>query len=297
MRCPVCGGKNLKKFSVNTRDIKQSKNLVLLKCRKCEVIFAENFHEDRSNIYGETYAAWGNIYDAKKENQIARAKQEAFKNQIKHILKLLNDSNVKALDVGAGNGYLMECLEELKFEVWGTEISFHSAGICEKKFPGKIHFGKLEKANYPAKFFDVVFLTDVLEHISDPKETMKEIGRILKDNGYVFIISPNYSSITRKIMGGYWFQYKYEHIFYYNKKSLAYLLNSSGFRLLEFKNNRKKFSLSYYYFYFGKYSLLGIGKFVRFIYPHLPEFIQNISFSNPLSGEFLAIAQKYYGNN
>lgn len=139
-------------------------------------------------------------------------------------------------------------------------------------------------------------MTDVIEHLNNPDETMKEIGRILKPDGLLFIISPNFNSITRKILGKRWFQYKYEHILYFNKKSLSVLLEKLNFELIEYKNNIKKFSLHYYYFYFEKYSFMGIGKIFRFLFPLLPRFIKNIFFINPLTGEFLAIAKKKLKN-
>ena len=138
-------------------------------------------------------------------------------------------------------------------------------------------------------------MTDVLEHLNNPQETLIEISRILKPRGYLLMISPNSDSLTRKIFGKNWFQYKYEHIFYFNKKSFDYIFLQTGLKLLKFKNNKKKFPLSYYHYYFKKYSFLGIGKFLEKIYPFLPLIVQNFCFSNPIAGEFLAIAQKNEG--
>jgi 2-polyprenyl-3-methyl-5-hydroxy-6-metoxy-1,4-benzoquinol methylase len=292
MKCPICNCKKINKIAISTREEGGGKKAGLLECQNCQVIFSEDYQQDRSYIYGENYAAWGASIDDKKEKKISIAKKMACESQIKSIKKYLKGSEIRILDIGAGNGYLMECASELGFDAWGTEISSHSADICEKKFPGKIHLGTISGAGYQDRFFDVVFLTDVLEHLPDPLQSMKEIKRILKPGGYLLIISPNSGSATRKILGKNWFQYKHEHVLYYNRRSLKYLLDLFNLSLLDFKNNHKKFTLAYYYFYFEKYSFLGIGKIWRSLYPYMPEFIRNLSFSNPITGEFSAIARK-----
>jgi len=74
---------------------------------------------------------------------------------------------------------------------------------------------------------------------------------------------------------------------------LKYLLERQGFRILKIKNNIKKFKMEYYYHYFGQYSFCGIEKVVRGLFPYLPMFIKKFSFSNPITGEMIVIAQKF----
>jgi ubiquinone/menaquinone biosynthesis C-methylase UbiE len=208
------------------------------------------------------------------------------------LLEFVDPKGKKLLDIGTGPGYLLECAREVGFDCRGTEISSESAEDAEKKFPGKIHSGNLREANYPDNFFDVVTMTDILEHLSNPPETLAEVRRILKPGGNLLIISPNSNSWTRKIFGKRWFQYKYEHVYYFNRKSLKYLANSCNFSLLEFKNNKKEFLVSYYGYYFQKYTFPFLGNILRSVFPVLPERIKSMSFSNPITGEFIAIAKK-----
>lgn len=292
MNCPICRAVTTEKFFIDTREASCNSRMMLWRCPGCGVIFSDDYGTDRAGLYGADYAAWGSASNSDEESEIAVAKKMAFSGQVTEILSLFDLVGSRALDVGAGNGYLMEILAEAGIEVWGTEISKHSWAICEKKFPGKIHLGGLKYAVYPDDFFDVVFMTDVLEHMADPKDDMSEVRRILRAGGYLFIISPNSGSMTRKMLGPKWFQYKYEHVFYFNKKSLEKLLESSGFRLVRFNNNHKKFTLSYYHAYFKKYSFLGVGRIMALVFPYLPKMIRRLSFSNPVTGEFKAIAQK-----
>jgi ubiquinone/menaquinone biosynthesis C-methylase UbiE len=291
MNCPICGENTTKKFFVTTREEKGSRKMTLRECSNCGVVFADDCEKDRSQLYGAEYAAWGGG-DAKKKEEIAKSKKKAFARQLEQVLKYSHSKGKKLLDIGTGPGYLLECAEELGFDCFGTEISNESAKDAEKKFPGKIHPGNLDGAQYPDNFFDVVTMTDVLEHLPDPCKIMAEAERILKPGGYLLIISPNHKSLTRKLLGRHWFQYKYEHVFYFNKKSLKRLLKDHAFSLLEFKNNKKDFLISYYGYYFQKYSFPIVGNIFKTVFPILPEKIKDASFSNPITGEFIAIARK-----
>jgi len=295
MKCPICGEKGSKKFSVKTREAKACRKLDLCKCPSCRVIFAEDYAKDRSHLYDSKYAAWGGEGE-EKEKEISKSKKKAFQRQLTEVLKITSPEGKKLLDIGTGPGYLLECAKKVGFEVWGTEISRESGGAAEKKFPGKIYFGKLSGAKYPKNHFDVVAMTDVLEHLCDPHETVAEVERILKPGGHLLIISPNSQSLTRKILGRNWFQYKYEHVLYFNKKSLEYLLERHNFSVVFFKNNVKDFFVSYYEYYFEKYTIPVVGSFCKIIFPLLPKKIKNIHLPIPITGEFIAIAKKNDSN-
>lgn len=289
MVCPICGSAKLKRQKIETQEAGQGGIQELFTCQNCTVLFDAEHERDRSEVYVADYAAWG----GDGENQeVAASKRKAFKEQLKILTQHLKPQGLKLLDVGTANGYLLEVARALGFEVYGTEISPSSLAIAQSKFPGRISEGALEKQNFETESLDVVTLTDVLEHLNDPQQTMAEIKRLLRPGGWLLIISPNNDSWTRQIFKRSWFQYKAEHLFYFNRKSLVRLLEQNNFQLKEFKNNHKYFSLAYYNAYFRKYSFGFLGKMFLIIYPRLPRFVQSFSFSNPVTGEFLALAQK-----
>jgi hypothetical protein len=91
-------------------------------------------------------------------------------------------------------------------------------------------------------------------------------------------------------MGKNWFQYKEEHVIYWNKKSITFLMNQIGFKILNFKNNEKKLTLDYYSKYFKKYPSMH-GKIFNGTLGILPNFLKKKSFLNPLTGELLILAK------
>jgi len=230
--------------------------------------------------------------DEKNEKIISESKKETFRYQIRALLKYSNPESKKLLDIGTGKAFLLEIANELGFDCYGLDISKYAVNFARKKFPDRIFEGTLEQAKFENEFFDVVALTDVIEHISDINSLVAEIRRILKPNGLVFVISPHTGSISHKILKTNWFQYKFEHIIYFNLKSIKFLLNKYGFKIQKFKHNTKKLSLAYYDIYFRKYSIFPIDKIFKVFFKHIPNFLKYYIFLNPLSGEFLAIARK-----
>lgn len=59
--------------------------------------------------------------------------------------------------------------------------------------------GDLHSAAYPDGVFDVVYLRNVLEHITAPRELRDEIRRILKPGGICAVHVPNDASITNSL--------------------------------------------------------------------------------------------------
>jgi ubiquinone/menaquinone biosynthesis C-methylase UbiE len=291
MECPVCNHNQNKEIYARTQErIKQRVKAFI--CKRCKSIYLEDYWKDRGFLYeNPDYSPWGKA-EEEVEEDVAMSKKEAFKWQLSLLQKYIIGKDKRLLDVGTGKGYLLEVACDIGFDCYGVEPSSYTSKATEKKFPKRITQGLLEDARYKDCEFDVIVMTDLIEHIPYPHSFFDEVYRILKPSGFILITTPNSGSFTRILLGKNWFQYKYEHIIYYNKKSLKYLLDKKGFRVRETRDNIKGFQMRYYYHYFKQYSLFGIDTLFRSIYPHLPGFIKNLYLSNPITGEMIVVAQK-----
>lgn len=63
----------------------------------------------------------------------------------------------------------------------------------KEKFKLDIIHGTIREANFPDECFDIVTMLDVLEHVVDPLEELKEVNRVLKKGGLFFMTTPNTS--------------------------------------------------------------------------------------------------------
>lgn len=150
------------------------------------------------------------------------------------------------LDVGCATGeFLQGMRRQGGWQVHGVELTPEVAQIARDRHQLDIFTGTLEQAAYPAKRFDVVTLWDVLEHLYDPAATLREIHRILKDDGILLIRVPNLASWDARLFGRYWAGLDApRHLYIYTPQTLTQLLRQNGFCVREHRGA----SSAYIYF-------------------------------------------------
>jgi ubiquinone/menaquinone biosynthesis C-methylase UbiE len=99
------------------------------------------------------------------------------------------------LDCGCGTGLSSYLLAQSDFRVIGMDISplFLSEGL--KTYGKKILgfcVGDATKMPFPDQSFDAVCSYDLLEHVVDVKTVLNEMGRVVKTNGVIIIITANH---------------------------------------------------------------------------------------------------------
>jgi SAM-dependent methyltransferase len=139
----------------------------------------------------------------------------------------------RVLDVGCGEGKgLPEPLVP-----FGVEISKQLAAKADQRMRERgghcIHAPALEGIGaFDAGFFDGVLLRSFLEHENNPLPLLKEVFRVLSDDGVVYIRVPNYSSVNRRVMGGKWCGFRHpDHVNYFTAKTLRKISGLAGFRM------------------------------------------------------------------
>ena len=184
VRCPFC---DVDKY----REIyKERGALGIVQCNACSLIYVNPRLKEPEKIY------WG---DAKKYFEEAKLIFEGKKrhhrdNNYSEDLDMIyrHKPSGNFLDVGTNMGFFLRNAKKLG--VWnlcGVEPSPSLSDIARKKIGLNIKTAFLENAGLDDNFFDVVTMTDVFEHISDPGKILTEVGRILKKDGILFIKVPN----------------------------------------------------------------------------------------------------------
>lgn len=111
--------------------------------------------------------------------------------KLNRIHKIPNGIN---LDIGTGKGAYYEKIlfYSEKLFAFDREISFLKK-FKEKSQPNsnRIFNGKTEQLPIKSEKFDAAFIIEVLEHVDDVDMTIKEINRILKKDGFLYLTVPN----------------------------------------------------------------------------------------------------------
>lgn len=143
----------------------------------------------------------------------------------------------RLLDVGCGAGQFLCVAESRGWEAAGLEIS-ESALQALRRVQEKegcrfrILPCAIEEANFPSEDFDLVSLFEVLEHLEDPLALLRQVHRVLKPGGLLFLTTPNYNSVSRRLLGPRWRVVAGEHRCLFAPRALGRSLEMCGFHPL-----------------------------------------------------------------
>lgn len=243
MKCEVCGSANISplyKLDYN-----------ILKCKDCSLTFTDPHAKVKvKELYDSTYFEdlHENYFSVCKKNyKIDNPKTIRFNNIIKEIEKIKKPG--KILDVGCATGVFLDIAKKRGWKAYGVDISTYATKYARKAFKLQVKTGELHKAKYPSKFFDVVTLWDFIEHCPNPAQVIREVKRILKDDGLIFILTINEDGLLCKLahltyaasFGKIKFFVKklhpVHHLFHFSKKTIKKLLEKNNFSVLSEKGS------------------------------------------------------------
>jgi len=125
------------------------------------------------------------------------------KNRYEASLKFVDiKKKDKVLDVGFGKGDVLNYISKKTDFSYGIDVSKKNIDIASKLLSKKVNLSLQDinnKTNFSNNFFEIILLTDVIEHIIDRYSLMKELKRILKKDGIIVIVTPNIAKIKSRI--------------------------------------------------------------------------------------------------
>lgn len=137
----------------------------------------------------------------------------------------------RILEVGCGAGHFLSAAQAVGFEAWGTEIS--SSGLERLRRAGfQAYAGDLPGLRLPEGHFDAVALFEVLEHLASPEAYLGESRRVLRKGGLLVLTTPNFDSLSRRLLADRWRIVDPEHLVLFTSRGLHRALERAGFRPL-----------------------------------------------------------------
>ena len=137
----------------------------------------------------------------------------------------------RLLDVGCASGLFLEAMQSYAgWQVEGVELNRAAAEATSARLGVPVFAGPLEEAHYPDASFDAVTLWDVLEHLHDPLASLRELRRILRPGGVIFLRVPNAASYVARWCGRYWSGYDLpRHMTLFEPATLGRALATASF--------------------------------------------------------------------
>jgi 2-polyprenyl-3-methyl-5-hydroxy-6-metoxy-1,4-benzoquinol methylase len=143
-----------------------------------------------------------------------------------------NSGSGKLLDVGCNEGRGLGFYRANGFAAEGLELNSRAAEVARSK--GFTVYGNTLEGFASEGNYDVIVLSNVLEHSLDPGVMLQHIHRLLAPGGMVWISCPNSHSWLRYVFGRYWINWHVPfHIVHFSPDTLNQLLVKSQFEVID----------------------------------------------------------------
>ncbi|MDD3679430.1 MAG: methyltransferase domain-containing protein [Candidatus Shapirobacteria bacterium] len=182
-------------------------------------------------------------------------------------LKKYIKKNSMILDAGCGEGNISLILAKKNNNITGIDISKKAINTAKKKakilglekrtkfFVRDIHNFKLKEK------FDFVVCVEVLEHIENDSQTIKNISNHIKKFGLLIITTPSKNAPLYRLKNVKEYDKKIGHIRRYYEKDLINKLEKNDLEILEIKKTEGVLRNFLFFTHFGKFLLKVVNRF------------------------------------
>jgi 2-polyprenyl-3-methyl-5-hydroxy-6-metoxy-1,4-benzoquinol methylase len=115
-------------------------------------------------------------------------------------------AGARVLEIGCGGSRWLAFHDRvLRCEVWGIDYSPEGFRLAAESNPGPLAAGHLVQADFfdstslPLAYFDVIYSLGFIEHFSDPTEVTRRCAELLRADGVVMTLVPNFTSLYGRL--------------------------------------------------------------------------------------------------
>lgn len=211
--CTSCGSDN--KNSKKIMSKREDEYLTIFKCSFCDNVYLSEYESG----FNESLYSYYN-------NSLNKAEDEVYGDlNTQRIVQLLNilkkeTKGLRILDVGCGVGGIVKVANTLGWDALGIDVSKEAVEIAEKF---NVNVKKIDffSPKIQSKSKDVVIMSELIEHVPNPVDFLLRAEEILVPGGILYMTTPNWNSLDRKILKEKWNAIHSEHLTYFTVQTLS----------------------------------------------------------------------------
>ncbi|HZS08586.1 MAG TPA: class I SAM-dependent methyltransferase [Blastocatellia bacterium] len=158
----------------------------------------------------------------------------------------------KLLEIGCSTGELLAAVPA-SFRVTGVEADEAASSVARSRDLDCLS-GTLFDAEFRDQEFDVVVMYHVIEHLPSPRQTLRELNRILRPGGWLVVETPNIANPWVSVLGARWRQFIPDHLYFFSPETIRKLCGDSGFEIRKLRRVGKSMSVRLFVSRLGRYS-------------------------------------------
>lgn len=227
--CPICNGEKFSPFLICKDNTVSKENFNIVSCDSCNFKFTNPIPvEDKIGQYykSEEYISHSNT----NKGLINKAYQAVRNITLNQKEKLIADNNKRGrlLDIGCGTGEFLYYCKKSGWSVEGIEPDDDARKLGTTNYELDIH-PEMHLKQIHNESVDVITMWHVLEHVYHLRDRIKELKRIIKSSGYIYIAVPNYESYDATIYKENWAAYDVpRHLYHFGKSDIKRLMEKEG---------------------------------------------------------------------
>jgi SAM-dependent methyltransferase len=198
-----------------------------VRCRRCGLVY-----QDPRPVPADLHRRYDAAYFAYE-----LANEEAFFDLMRRGLRDIRFDRLAAvipaprtfLDVGCATGRLLQWLAADGWDARGVDVCRESAEYGRRERGVDIHAGTLEEARFADGRFAVVHCSHLIEHLDDPRAFLREVRRVLCDDGRAVITTPNVDGLQARLFASGWRSAIVDHLVLFGRATLRRMLGEEGF--------------------------------------------------------------------
>jgi len=238
MKCKLCLGDKVNLLfvsrNIHGRHILGLDEFGVYECDDCGSVFTdvETNDEYYRKYYPDDYYSNARV-NKLIDRMLSLLGKYSFRRRLKLIEKYKPEGN-KLLEIGCAKGDFLRRLPAY-FQKHGVEINPIGYQYIQEHYKEiKVCNVKIDSGSFNnvGTKYDIIVMWHVFEHIGNPNVFLKNVKKILSENGVVILEIPNRNSVGFKLTKDKWFHLDTpRHLFHYKYNTLKSLLNKYGFEI------------------------------------------------------------------
>ena len=123
------------------------------------------------------------------------------------------------LDVGCGTGGFVRSASDAGWAALGIELSPAAVELCHKHGIQAKLLSIFDSA-LDAEKFDLIVMSELIEHVPHPTDFLRRANELLSEGGAIYLTTPNWGSLSRRLLEGEWRAIDPEHLSYFTPRTL-----------------------------------------------------------------------------
>ena len=218
--------------------MRRGADLLIVQCSGCGFVYLDCWRESLAAVE-DLYDYYREIDDEALERRysaVNRARQSALLARIAAAVGAGGEP-LRLLDVGCGEGQLLRTARNEGWRARGIDLSRSAIDLCRrKKLDADVR--DFFDVSLDTEKYDAIVMSELVEHVPAPQRFLQRAEQLLRGGGLLYLTTPNFASLARRLLGSDWSVIHPEHIGYFDPRTLRAMVSQhTGLKPLKIETN------------------------------------------------------------